>query len=179
MSSELPEPGGGCGAVGVGTQASSYEVTARHRRRRPALRILTPPANPGLRVATATEPQLRVPHARAVGRSQCGHCGPGPLTQGAPGVEAASASVSGAGKPRDLQRPPAWPTPPGRGRAVSESGQRGLYLPLNKYMLRHGGGNTAGQIIWGFNHSGVTRKPAWTLRRQQAQAQMVCFGTDA
>ena len=78
--------------MGVGTQASLYGITARHRLRRPALLILTPPANPGLRVTTATEPQPRVP---------CAHAVDGPVWSlqtrvtgtRAPGVETASVLV--------------------------------------------------------------------------------------
>lgn len=124
--------------MGVGTQASCYEVTARHRRRRPALPILTPPANPGLRVATATEPQPRVPHARAVDGPVWSLRARATDTR-APGVEAASVSVSGAGETQGLaetSRPPASTSR--RGRAVSKSGQHGLYFPLNKYTLKHG-----------------------------------------
>ena len=56
-------------SLDVGTQASSYGIAARHGRRRPALPILTPPANPGLRVTTATAPQPRAPCPHAMGRS--------------------------------------------------------------------------------------------------------------
>ena len=86
--------------MGVGTQASLYGVTARHRRRRPTLPILTPPANPGLRVTTATELQPRVPFAHAV------H---GPVWSLQTRVQEWRRPLcrfEGQGEPRDLQRPP-------------------------------------------------------------------------